>query len=464
MNSNYLLLGGLAGAIAMAWSYVRGFLSSIAHIAIESTTLNGDLSDAVEAYLKEHAPALVPAYAYAVIFAWGDRGKGKFRPTVNKYIATRALFYWAGRPIWLSGQPGRRTVATLRGLGSGSLLDRLTTAATAEVTELTHAYSNDYDRYSVIVVRGNSNAIYGDGQPHQGSSVTRTANNGPITAEPNAGIVGPHMGSYFPYGAWSVSHGRDEISRSVSKEALDRGFARTPQILSAVEDIRRWKLSEDWYRKRGIPWRRGWLLVGGPGTGKSSFVRYVASTLNMPVRVFDLTSMNNTEFGRLWTEFTASVPCIALFEDIDCVYHGRDLVDGKRGPSYDVFLNAIGGVEGLHGVCVVVTTNKPELLDPALCDADGGGRGMASRPGRIDHVLRLDGSASLQQRRHIAANILDTHPELQEEFVAQGRLDTPAQFVSRCQDAALKLYWSEPRATPPVDAEKRRALAVAGAK
>lgn len=80
---------------------------------------------------------------------------------------------------------------------------------------------------------------------------------------------------------------------------------------------------------------------------------------------------------------------IALIEDIDGVFHGRqNVLRGESGQgsrlTFDCVLNCLSGVQTADGVFTVITTNHLELVDPAL------GRPMASgdasRPGRLDHL------------------------------------------------------------------------------
>lgn len=137
----------------------------------------------------------------------------------------------------------------------------------------------------------------------------------------------------------------------------------------------------DWYAERGIPYRRGFLFSGPPGTGKSSIVLALASHLGKPVYALNLASI--TQDSVLMEAF-AEVPqdAILLVEDVDAIRIARSRAgkeakkEGSSGlgmTTLSGLLNAIDGVAAPEGRLLVMTSNHPEHLDPALV-----------RPGRID--------------------------------------------------------------------------------
>lgn len=132
------------------------------------------------------------------------------------------------------------------------------------------------------------------------------------------------------------------------------------------------------YEDLGIPWRRGYLLHGPPGTGKTSLVTALASELALNVCALSLASPTVTDekIGNL----LSSVPprSVILIEDIDAFFHARDKADSQVKLSYSGFLNALDGVAAHEGSVVFLTTNHPELIDEA-----------AIRSGRVDFRLEL---------------------------------------------------------------------------
>lgn len=220
---------------------------------------------------------------------------------------------------------------------------------------------------------------------------------------------------------------------ALAGSALDR-LALSPAVLAALDDVREWAGAREWYEDRDIPHRHGVLFYGPPGCGKTRTVAALGQDLNMPVISFDMASLSNSEFLDHWgREVRNASPCIALFEDIDAVFDGRENVTGREdGLTFDCFLNALGGVEVADGVLVIITTNKPETLDPAIARVGE----KATRPGRIEAVVEL-GPPDAEGRRKIAVRVMADCLGLVEATVDDGAGESGAQFLDRCRRVAL---------------------------
>ena len=228
-----------------------------------------------------------------------------------------------------------------------------------------------------------------------------------------------------------------------AKKAFDH-LAFTDEINDLIKETERWKNSKDWFLDKRIPWRRGVLLAGDPGNGKSAFVKAMAQYLDVPLHVFDISSMDNMEFDQEWNRAIEDSPCIVLVEDIDAVFNGRNNILDKEGDSlsFDCFLNTLSGVGNSDGVLVFITTNDISKLDPAIgrIEKDRKGEEISSRPGRIDRVISM-GSPDDKCRRKIALRILADWPGIAEKTVKDGKGDSGAQFQERCSKIALELFW-----------------------
>ena len=202
-----------------------------------------------------------------------------------------------------------------------------------------------------------------------------------------------------------------------------------------LDDARDFMKSRQWYADRGtsllllafimlwhltnspgIPFRRGYLLYGAPGSGKTSIIHSLAGELGLDIYIVSLSKigMDDSSLNAL----ISSLPeqCIAIMEDIDAAFThgitrdttGTELEDAHRGrqrrggssPEDDPddyqgkdrgsnqseakdaritlsgLLNALDGVSAQEGRILFATTNRYSSLDPALI-----------RPGRMDiHV------------------------------------------------------------------------------
>lgn len=144
-------------------------------------------------------------------------------------------------------------------------------------------------------------------------------------------------------------------------------------------DIANFLRSEEWYARRGIPWRRGYLLYGPPGTGKTSLIIAAAGELNMSLCMLSLsdTRLSDHSFSVL-LQRTPSNSMIVI-EDVDAFFCDRSSVAEGVKLSFSGFLNALDGVHSLEGRVIVLTTNHVDRLDSALI-----------RPGRVDRQFHLE--------------------------------------------------------------------------
>ncbi len=205
--------------------------------------------------------------------------------------------------------------------------------------------------------------------------------------------------------------------RSFDSVVLDKSLS-----LQLVEDARNFLRSKQWYARMGIPYRRGYLLHGPPGCGKTSFCHALASELQLDICLLDLSDMNLCDSGLAGLIRNAPLRSIVILEDVDAVFphnpekkYGR----GKKSQSNVTFsglLNAIDGLASQEGRLLIMTTNHIEKLDPAL-----------TRPGRCD-VKIMFCSATHEQ---LATMFLRFFPE-------QGR-DNALRFADSLPTGKLSL-------------------------
>jgi len=211
-----------------------------------------------------------------------------------------------------------------------------------------------------------------------------------------------------------------------------------------ISDLEYWINNEEWYRDKGVPWKRGTLLFGQAGTGKTSLVRAIGEKYDLPIISFHIHSLTNTEFIKEWkTSLSQHSPCIFLIEDIDNIFHGRkkaqtDMLNNKV--TFDCLLNLLDGANKEDGYYLFITTNKIEQLDSALGIPRNGDNEytISTRPGRIDRVIELP-LLDETGRKEISERIMDdiVPKDLISEAIDKGYKDTPAQFLERCRGIAV---------------------------
>ena len=138
------------------------------------------------------------------------------------------------------------------------------------------------------------------------------------------------------------------------------------------------------FQKLGGRIPKGVLLVGPPGTGKTLLARAVAGEANVP-----FFSISGSDFVEMFVGVGASrvrdlfeqgkknAPCIIFIDEIDAVgrHRGAGLGGGhdEREQTLNQLLVEMDGFESNEGVILIASTNRPDVLDPALL-----------RPGRFD--------------------------------------------------------------------------------
>lgn len=153
------------------------------------------------------------------------------------------------------------------------------------------------------------------------------------------------------------------------------------------------------YAKADIPFRTGILLHGEPGSGKSSTALAIANELKMNVYIVSLTSLMSDES---LSDCFGAIPAnsIVILEDIDIVsaVKNRD-DDDDHGVTMTGMLNVLDGFQSPPGVITIMTTNRLDVLDPAII-----------RPGRVDLMENLD-CLDDSQLKGLCSYFMGTVPE-----------------------------------------------------
>lgn len=141
-----------------------------------------------------------------------------------------------------------------------------------------------------------------------------------------------------------------------------------------LEDVGTFLRSREAYEELGIPYRRGYLLAGPPGTGKSSLILAVASHFGLPVYLVPLRGAEMT--GERLARMLASCrrPAVLALEDADCLQVATTRESkAADGLTMADLLNVVDGIGASEDRLLFMTANHPESLDAAL-----------TRAGRVD--------------------------------------------------------------------------------
>jgi chaperone BCS1 len=196
----------------------------------------------------------------------------------------------------------------------------------------------------------------------------------------------PELHAWGSYGEWSMVHGY--VPRTLDSVILPYSDKQ-----KLVKDIEHFRTNRKWYGDMGIPYRKGYLFHGPPGTGKTSLVTGLSSHFKSNVYVIKLSDMTDATLREAIS--TVAENSFLVMEDIDTVNASKDRdskdVDSNpklRGVTLSGLLNVIDGVLSPSGAVFVLTTNHKEKLDPALV-----------RPGRVDMQFHITYATTGQKQQ-----------------------------------------------------------------
>lgn len=141
------------------------------------------------------------------------------------------------------------------------------------------------------------------------------------------------------------------------------------------------------YLEIGAKPRKGVILCGAPGTGKTLLAKAMAGEAHVPflsVNASDFMEMyvgvGAARIRDLYDEAKKSAPCIVFIDEIDAIGGARgSSQNGERDQTIDALLTALDGFDGTEGILTICATNRLDMLDSAL-----------TRPGRFDLTLTVN--------------------------------------------------------------------------
>lgn len=166
----------------------------------------------------------------------------------------------------------------------------------------------------------------------------------------------------------------------IPKRSLDTIWIDSEVKGSIVSQIEKFFSPEEksFYREKGIYHKKTYLFTGLPGTGKTNFVRALASHFNKPLQTIDLSSPL-FERGIEPSMILRKVESFILIEDIDTMFQRMGAIGSPGGPTISSIINMLDGMDSPEHVVLFITCNDSKILDlPSI------------RRGRINHVVEFD--------------------------------------------------------------------------
>ncbi|XP_037395266.1 mitochondrial chaperone BCS1 isoform X2 [Pygocentrus nattereri] len=240
---------------------------------------------------------------------------------------------------------------------------------------------------------------------------------------------------YTALGAEWRPFGFPRRRRPLSSVVLDHGVAER-----IVDDVKEFINNPKWYTDRGIPYRRGYLLYGPPGCGKSSFITALAGELGYSICLMSLSdrSLSDDRLNHLLS--VAPQQSIILLEDADAAFVSRELLPTENPMAYQGMgrltfsglLNALDGVASSEARIVFMTTNFIERLDPALI-----------RPGRVD-LKQYVGHCTHYQLTQMFRRFYPLEPATEGERFAEQALSVHKELSAAQVQGHFMLYKMDP--------------------
>lgn len=252
---------------------------------------------------------------------------------------------------------------------------------------------------------------------------------------------------------WCANNEYWRHDAEICKRAFDTIILDRKVKTEILEDVLEFTSQETmmWYKKHCIPFKRGYLLHGPPGTGKTSIIHGIGSLLSRNIYKINLVAPKLCDDSLQMAVNKIVNGSIIVMEDIDALFGVHREKTEMFNVTFSGLLNAIDGIcDTRKGTLFIFTTNHPEKLDTAL-----------KRRGRVDmqfHIgyctreqmkqmfLRFYPEQYVQAERfaenHKRGNI--TTAQLQHHFILKRKYDATnaASFMDMEERVDDVFMWS----------------------
>ena len=266
----YFAFAGTAlGVVASMWTKIKGFGNRVIGMVIQRVEIPTQAAhDAVTAHLIGRFKRS-RNYDRMYGATWEYQRDGRYGLVPYEQFGNRTLILWDGWvPFLFTNQQESKTPTKGENSGSsdkvkvyssltfvrGSVdVEGILKAACDIRNQMSWAAEDaDQEAKTRFVIHHVPKRHDDDNDDHSGSN----------------GLAWYQQGSYR-----LLAHTADQLGKrpTANGTALDN-LIFPPRVKDLIKEIGLWRKSRDWYREKGIPWKRGWMLYGPPGTGKTTTV------------------------------------------------------------------------------------------------------------------------------------------------------------------------------------------------
>ncbi|WP_035187210.1 ATP-binding protein [Alteribacter aurantiacus] len=217
---------------------------------------------------------------------------------------------------------------------------------------------------------------------------------------------------------------KEKITSYVTRDDVIMEDKIKRQIFRSVDEF--FTKNGSFFEQYNIPYKRGLLLYGKPGNGKTTLVKSIANSISSPVAYWQITEYTSSySIQEVFSQVSRMAPMVLVIEDID------SLPESVRS----VFLNTLDGATSKEGIFLIGTTNYPEQIDPALIN----------RAGRFDRAYEMKGPTSPMRHEYLVKKKLGDLLSKEELSSVVDATDgfTFAQLNELYKNIALDWYYGE---------------------